>query len=326
MRVGERGQVTIPKDIRDQFGLGPNSDVEFHVEHGSIILTKAPKRLDLDARPCLMALVRRSAGIAGPAADSTRAHVVLRARIPVVACRPVRLVGEAARPIPVARPCLMALVRGCASITGPAAHSTRAHVVLRTRIPVVARCLVRLVGEAARPIPVARPHLMALVRRSAGITGPAAHSTRAHVVLRARIPVVARCPVGLVGEAARPIPVARPHLMALVWRSAGITGPAAHSTRAHVVLRARIPVVACRPVRLVGEAARPIPVARPRLMALVWGCAGIAAAAADSTRAYVVLRACVSVVACRPVGLGGKAARSIAVAGASLMALVRGAR
>jgi len=48
MRVGERGQVTIPKDIRDQFGLGPNSDVEFHVEHGSIILTKAPKRLDLD--------------------------------------------------------------------------------------------------------------------------------------------------------------------------------------------------------------------------------------------------------------------------------------
>jgi len=48
MRIGERGQVTIPKDIRDQFGLGPNSDVEFHVEHGSIILTKAPKRLDLD--------------------------------------------------------------------------------------------------------------------------------------------------------------------------------------------------------------------------------------------------------------------------------------
>ena len=28
--------------------LGPNSDVEFHVEHGSIILTKAPKRLELD--------------------------------------------------------------------------------------------------------------------------------------------------------------------------------------------------------------------------------------------------------------------------------------
>ena len=48
MRIGERGQVTIPKNIRDQFGLGPNSDVEFHVEHGSIILTKAPKRLDLD--------------------------------------------------------------------------------------------------------------------------------------------------------------------------------------------------------------------------------------------------------------------------------------
>ena len=191
---------------------------------------------------------RGCAGITGPAAHSARAYVVLRARIPVVAACPVGLVGEAARPIPVARPCLMALVWGCAGITGPATHSARAHVVLRARVPVVTACPVGLVGEAARPIPVARPCLMALVRRSAGITGPAAHSARAYVVLRARIPVVAACPVGLVGKAARPIPVARPCLMALVRRSAGITGPAAHSARAHVVLRARVPVVADRPV------------------------------------------------------------------------------
>ena len=47
MRVGERGQVTIPKDIRDKFGLGPNADVEFTVQGGSIVLNKAPKKLDL---------------------------------------------------------------------------------------------------------------------------------------------------------------------------------------------------------------------------------------------------------------------------------------
>ena len=48
MRIGERGQVTIPKDIRDRFGLTPNSEVEFHVENGSIILRKASRRLELD--------------------------------------------------------------------------------------------------------------------------------------------------------------------------------------------------------------------------------------------------------------------------------------
>jgi AbrB family looped-hinge helix DNA binding protein len=48
MKIGERGQVTIPKDIRDRFGLGPNSEVEFRVENGSIVLKKAPKHLDLE--------------------------------------------------------------------------------------------------------------------------------------------------------------------------------------------------------------------------------------------------------------------------------------
>lgn len=48
MRVGERGQVTIPKDIRNRFGLRPNTEVEFHVEHGSVVLRKAPRKLDLE--------------------------------------------------------------------------------------------------------------------------------------------------------------------------------------------------------------------------------------------------------------------------------------
>jgi AbrB family looped-hinge helix DNA binding protein len=48
MRVGERGQVTIPKDIRDRFGIGPSAEVEFRVENGSIVLKKAPRRLNLE--------------------------------------------------------------------------------------------------------------------------------------------------------------------------------------------------------------------------------------------------------------------------------------
>jgi AbrB family looped-hinge helix DNA binding protein len=47
MRIGERGQVTIPKEIRDQFGLGPETEVEFRVLGDSIVLKKAPKKLAL---------------------------------------------------------------------------------------------------------------------------------------------------------------------------------------------------------------------------------------------------------------------------------------
>jgi AbrB family looped-hinge helix DNA binding protein len=47
MRIGERGQVTIPKEIRDRFSLGPETEVEFNVVHGSIVLKKAPRKLDL---------------------------------------------------------------------------------------------------------------------------------------------------------------------------------------------------------------------------------------------------------------------------------------
>ncbi len=47
MKIGERGQVTIPKEIRDQFGLGPQTEVEFQVVHGAIVLRRAPRKLNL---------------------------------------------------------------------------------------------------------------------------------------------------------------------------------------------------------------------------------------------------------------------------------------
>jgi len=47
MKVGERGQVTIPKEIRDRFGIGPDTEVEFQLVDGSIILRKAPRTSSL---------------------------------------------------------------------------------------------------------------------------------------------------------------------------------------------------------------------------------------------------------------------------------------
>ena len=48
MKIGKRGQVTVPKNIREQFGLGPETEVEFRVVGDSIVLKKAPKKLNLD--------------------------------------------------------------------------------------------------------------------------------------------------------------------------------------------------------------------------------------------------------------------------------------
>ena len=47
MKVGERGQVTIPKDIRDRFGITAETEVEFRVERQAIVLRKRPKKLNL---------------------------------------------------------------------------------------------------------------------------------------------------------------------------------------------------------------------------------------------------------------------------------------
>ena len=38
MRVTERGQVTIPKNIRERFGFEPETEVEFVVSEGAVLL------------------------------------------------------------------------------------------------------------------------------------------------------------------------------------------------------------------------------------------------------------------------------------------------
>lgn len=48
MRVTSKGQVTIPRDLRQLTGIEPNSEVIFSIENGK--LTVAPKT---DSRPAL---------------------------------------------------------------------------------------------------------------------------------------------------------------------------------------------------------------------------------------------------------------------------------
>jgi len=40
MRVTEKGQVTIPKEIRDRLGIGPGSEVEFIAKDDAALLVK----------------------------------------------------------------------------------------------------------------------------------------------------------------------------------------------------------------------------------------------------------------------------------------------
>jgi len=48
MKIGERGQITIPKEIRDRFGLRQGTEVEFRVVKDTIILQKKPRKLNLE--------------------------------------------------------------------------------------------------------------------------------------------------------------------------------------------------------------------------------------------------------------------------------------
>ena len=47
--VSEKGQVTIPKQLRDRLGLRPGVVLEFRDEHGSLVATKAAGGDPIDA-------------------------------------------------------------------------------------------------------------------------------------------------------------------------------------------------------------------------------------------------------------------------------------
>ncbi len=50
MRITSKGQVTIPQDIRERYGLLPHTEVEFVVEGETVVLRKANRRESPPAR------------------------------------------------------------------------------------------------------------------------------------------------------------------------------------------------------------------------------------------------------------------------------------
>ena len=48
MTMGERGQVTIPKELRDRFGLSPKSEIEFYEIEGELVLRKKGRGPDFE--------------------------------------------------------------------------------------------------------------------------------------------------------------------------------------------------------------------------------------------------------------------------------------
>jgi AbrB family looped-hinge helix DNA binding protein len=43
MRVSEKGQITIPKNLRDLAGIRPNGNVSVHLEGGRIVIESADR-------------------------------------------------------------------------------------------------------------------------------------------------------------------------------------------------------------------------------------------------------------------------------------------
>jgi AbrB family looped-hinge helix DNA binding protein len=49
-RIGAKGQVVIPKDLREQAGLGPGSDVSFEPVEDGVVVRRATPRPRLRGR------------------------------------------------------------------------------------------------------------------------------------------------------------------------------------------------------------------------------------------------------------------------------------
>ncbi|CAI2932687.1 AbrB/MazE/SpoVT family DNA-binding domain-containing protein [Aminobacter niigataensis] len=83
MRVTSKGQVTIPRDLRETFGIGANTEVIFGIEGGKI--TIVPKddinRLaDRDRLDRFLAILDRLEGAADPASSPDELAALARER------------------------------------------------------------------------------------------------------------------------------------------------------------------------------------------------------------------------------------------------------
>jgi AbrB family looped-hinge helix DNA binding protein len=66
MRVSEKGQVTIPKDIRAAAGVLPGSEVSFSLDGGKIVITPVASPVRNDRRDRLRAAAAKVHGTLSP--------------------------------------------------------------------------------------------------------------------------------------------------------------------------------------------------------------------------------------------------------------------
>jgi len=65
-RIGSKGQVVIPKDLRDRTGLHPGTEVEFELDGTRVVVVSRPPR------SCLGGRFRKSGMAEGLLADRAR--------------------------------------------------------------------------------------------------------------------------------------------------------------------------------------------------------------------------------------------------------------
>jgi antitoxin PrlF len=83
MRVTSKGQVTIPRDLRELAGIEPNSEVIFSVESGKLVLTPKNGKREIEDRERLdrfMETVKRLEGSGDQEIDAEALMSITRDR------------------------------------------------------------------------------------------------------------------------------------------------------------------------------------------------------------------------------------------------------
>lgn len=83
MRVTSKGQVTIPRDLRETFGIGANTEVIFGIEGGKITIVpkdEINRLADRDRLDRFLAILDRLEGAADQVTDPDEPAAVARER------------------------------------------------------------------------------------------------------------------------------------------------------------------------------------------------------------------------------------------------------
>jgi antitoxin PrlF len=83
MRVTSKGQVTIPRDLRELVGIKPNSEVIFSIESGKLVLSPKNGKQELEDRDRLdrfMQTLKRMEGTGDQTIDGDKLMSITRDR------------------------------------------------------------------------------------------------------------------------------------------------------------------------------------------------------------------------------------------------------